>query len=549
MTASVSGLNAQGEAMSVISDNLSNANTVGYKSTRALFSQLVTTAGSGGSYNAGGSISVIQRAQKTQGSIVSSNSVTDMAISGDGFFIVTDQSTVNTDTAFYYTRAGSFAENKEGYLTNPDGLFLQGWRTDSEGSVLDIANPASVELQSVGVSAQASAEVSIGANLTSTEVNNDNYNTGAALSSTIAAFVGDPTLADYVTDVRLYDAQGAARDVSVSFSKRAENFWDWAIYTDGSNIEGGTTNVDTLLSSTSFGTLRFNNDGTLKYITGADIAVDWDGAVTDGDLTMDFGDYTGGNVVTSNTNLGFTDGVLDINVEDEVAVLGTTAPTGTYTLAQTAAGTLRITDPNGQTATATFSSGSDQELLFQFSGTRTYDVRITLTDDFAPVWGGSTATLGTYAVTSPAGLGDADGTNGVVQFAATYNTDFVNQDGFGSGVLSNIQVDGDGFISGTFTNGETKKLWKLSMAIFQNPAGLDPVTGTLLQTTDLSGQPLLKEANTGGTGTVVSGALEGSTTDIANEFSQMIISQRTYQANSTVISTVDQMLNDLLQLR
>ena len=128
-------------------------------------------------------------------------------------------------------------------------------------------------------------------------------------------------------------------------------------------------------------------------------------------------------------------------------------------------------------------------------------------------------------------------------------TRFANQDGFGSGTLASVTVDREGFVVGSFTNGETKKLWQVVVAVFQDPAELDPIGNNLLRETDGSGRPLFNQAGVGGTATVVSGALEQSTVDIAQEFSNMIISQRAFQASSTIISTVDQMLNELLQVR
>ncbi|MDD9911523.1 MAG: flagellar hook-basal body complex protein [Alphaproteobacteria bacterium] len=550
MTASVSGLSAQGESISVISDNLSNTNTIGYKASRALFSQLVTTGGSGGTtYNAGGAQSDITRNQATQGSIISTTSATDLSLSGNGFFVVTDSASITTDTAYFYTRAGAFSEDKSGYLVNPSGLYLQGWQTDSDGNILNLQNPQSVELQSVGVSAQATTEVNVGANLTSTETNNTNYDTTSSLATDLGTIIATPTLADYVTDVRVYDAQGGARDVSIAFSKRGANFWDWSMYTDGSNIEGGTANTNTSIGT---GTVRFNLDGTLKYATGTSLTVDWAGGVDDGSMTGYFGDYSGGGVVSATTSLDFTDHVRDIAIEEDISSTDTTAPTGTYTLVLTAANTWQLTDPNGQVDTLTTSGTAEQELLFQFPGAgadREYDVRMTVSNSFAVTAGSYPSTVGDFTVSSVAAYDTGAGSDGVIQYAASYNTSFINQNGFSSGTLSNIQVDEEGFVSGTFTNGETKKLWKLAIGVFQNPAGLETVSGSLLRVTESSGQVLLKEAGVGSTASVVSGSLEGSTVDIANEFSSMIVSQRSYQANSTVISTVDQMLNELLQLR
>jgi flagellar hook protein FlgE len=110
-------------------------------------------------------------------------------------------------------------------------------------------------------------------------------------------------------------------------------------------------------------------------------------------------------------------------------------------------------------------------------------------------------------------------------------------------------VTEDGFVTGSFTNGESKKLFKLVIGVFQDPNRLDAVSANLFRETDASGRPLFKQAGIGGTANVASGSLEQSTVDIANEFSNMIVSQRAFQASSKIVSTVDQMLNELLQLR
>ncbi len=554
MTASVSGLSSQGEAISVISDNLSNTNTIGYKNSRALFSQLVTTASTGaGTYNAGGAQSAIQRSQQTQGSIISTTNKTDLAISGNGFFAVTDKSVIDNETQTFYTRAGAFSENNQGFLVNPQGLYLNGWRTDTQGNILDVQNPAPIELQSVGVSAQASSDVGIGINLTSSENINTVWNTGAALTSAtenLGAILADTSIADYVTDVRLFDAQGGARDISFSFAKRGSNSWAWMAFTDGSNIQGGTPNVNTRIGN---GTLEFNQNGTLRHATGLDMTIPWSGGVATETVTADFGDFTGGAVVNGGT-FDFSAGNLATTFEEDTTNVDTTANAGTYDLDLSAANEFTLTDPDGQTAVVTVAGAGQQELLFQFPGTtpaasKEYNVRMTISASVSTTAVGYPSAVGDMTVVRAAAQGTGSGTNGALQFAANYDTFFSSQDGFGSGLLADIQIDNEGFISGTFTNGETKQLWKTALAIFQNPAGLEAVSGSLLRVTDASGDALLKEAGVGSTGDIISGSLEGSTTDIANEFSQMIISQRAYQANSTVVSTVDQMLNELLQLR
>lgn len=655
MNASVSGLGATGQAISVISDNLANTNTIGYKASNTLFAQLVTNAGSGGtSYNSGGVGVSVLRDQSSQGSFISSSSKTDLAISGNGFFKVADNKLNSTDTSFYYTRAGSFSEDKEGYLVNPNGFYLQGWKTDADGNVLDVQNPTSIELQSVGVSAQRTTELSLVANLTSTEVRNVLYDTSGSLQASLDAFVADASLADYVTDVRVYDAQGGARDMTMVFTKRADNLWDWQLVTDGSNIQGGTAGTPTRVAS---GTLEFTPTGALKYTTvnsggapsgGMDIAVTWAGGVDPSTLTLNLGDYVGGNIVTANSaglnyQTGTTPDVTATTIAGTVAtdfdVSGAGMTNGTYYLVLTADNTLVLADnaagtvnpiamtspaPGGLTPstaqTVTFANGAVVDLAAAFNtapgggfplsqgtftvgdrttggvlgiaaennvlnpgtytlvkrsatqidlyngstfmetatigatGTRdayfaTNQVRVTVSGNFDETDTFYPSTIGTFTVTPQNQRVDGVGSDGVTQLAASYNTKGVNQNGFGAGTISSIAVDENGFVIGSFTNGETKKLYKVALAVFQNPDALEMVSGSLLRVTDASGQALLKQAGIGGTGRLVSGALEGSTADIATEFSNMIVAQRAFQASSKVITTVDQMLNELLQLR
>lgn len=663
MTASVSGLGAQGQAISVISDNLANTNTIGYKAGRSLFSQMVTNSGANGTaYNAGGVNTHTGRNQISQGSFITSTSSTDLAIDGNGFFRVADAKTNDSDTTFYYTRAGSFTENKEGYLTNPDGYYLQGWKTDANGTILNIQEPIAIELQSVGVSSQRTTEVTVRANLNATEAVNPIYSGTPAPADMKAALdkvMADPTLADYVTDIRLYDAQGGARDMTIAFTKRGANDWDWQVYTDGSNVQGGTPGQNTRVSG---GTMSFSTTGSLKSVyttmdssgllgtplVGGRMTANWAGGIDPSSVTFDFGDYVGGPVVTGTSgSMAYNAGTATPVVNDttianmttgtpgtltdatyvlrrvdndtvaiydstnttlidtitgtmdetgdgttpQVFTFGTTGATltvdgnfdmsaiadgssigtftvstvttggtqaiaienpnspmvGTYTVTATGNGIFQLSGPGITTETAaTIGANGTREIYFPDN-----NVRITVSDAFDET-AGTTAyptAVGTFTVSPLAQMDKGLGTDGVTQQAANYNTGGVIQNGFGAGTLAGVAVDRDGFVVGTFTNGEVKKLYKIALAVFQDPNQLELVSGSLLRPTDASGNALLKEAGVGGTGTVVGGSLEGSTTDIAGEFSNMIVAQRAFQASSKVITTVDQMLNDLLQLR
>ena len=152
MQAGVSGLVANSTALSTISNNIANVNTVGYKQSETDFESLVTDATSEAQGNSGGVAATTQNLIDQQGQAIQSSSPTDLSISGQGFFVTTSQATNVTATdPRSFTRAGSFSVNAQGYLVNSAGLVLQGWLADSAGNIA--TNPSSLTaLQSINVS-------------------------------------------------------------------------------------------------------------------------------------------------------------------------------------------------------------------------------------------------------------------------------------------------------------------------------------------------------------------------------------------------------------
>jgi flagellar hook protein FlgE len=141
------------------------------------------------------------------------------------------------------------------------------------------------------------------------------------------------------------------------------------------------------------------------------------------------------------------------------------------------------------------------------------------------------------------------GLNGLSQFAGTSNAVMRNQDGYSNGTLQSFTIDATGTIVGSFTNGTTQTLGQVALADFNNPAGLERTGDNMYQTTANSGSALLGYAGEGATSSIASGSLEMSNVDLAQEFTDMIVAQRGFQANGRVITTADQMLQDLVQLR
>jgi flagellar hook protein FlgE len=135
------------------------------------------------------------------------------------------------------------------------------------------------------------------------------------------------------------------------------------------------------------------------------------------------------------------------------------------------------------------------------------------------------------------------------QFSGNFTVLFADQNGAELGLRTGIDIDREGYVIARFSNGATSKLYKIPLITFSNPNGLQEVSGTAYSETEESGEENLREAGTGGAGFIEPSTLEMSNVDLADEFAKLIISQRAYSANTKVITTVDQMTEDLLRLR
>jgi flagellar hook protein FlgE len=350
-----------------------------------------------------------------------------LAISGDGFFIVSPNSQqLSNGGSVLFTRAGSFTIDADGFMVNAQGLFLQGWPVNSDGSV--ISSPTSlsaiepISISGVGGLAEASENVEINANL-----NSDQAAFGGAY---VAGDIADGTVAaHFESSLEVYDSLGAPRTISFGFLKTGPNTWQVEAYArPDSNITGGSGTGGLLAT----GTVSFNTDGTVNTVTG------------------------------------------------------------------------------------------------------------TIGATFNIPWAASTG-----AAAQPL---DLDLT-GVAQNAKSFGITSVNVDGVPPGDLVGLTLEGDGFLTAQFSNGRARALYQIPLATFLNPNGLAPDQGGAFRTTLDSGLYNINAANAGGAGRVVSGALEASNVDLASEFTNLITTQRAYSAASRIITTADQMLEELLMVK
>jgi flagellar hook protein FlgE len=181
------------------------------------------------------------------------------------------------------------------------------------------------------------------------------------------------------------------------------------------------------------------------------------------------------------------------------------------------------------------------------TGTLTFDVNGALTGStggpiqFTPA--------GADVVTIVPDFGTAGGTDGITQFASQSTVAAVYQDGYASGSLQSISISDNGVISGFFSNGLNLRLAQIALCVFNNPEGLMKVGDSMYRTSNNSGEPLIGVSGSGNRGIITGGTLEMSNVDLAQEFTNMIIAERGFQANSRIITSADQMLQDLVNLK
>jgi flagellar hook protein FlgE len=556
MLAGVSGLVANSSALAAISDNIANVNTVGFKRSSSNFSTLVTSGSKNQTYSAGGVKAQTHQFISQQGLTQSTTSNLDLSISGSGFFITTEKpENVTAADTRSFTRAGSFQLDSLGYLRNDAGLYLQGWLADPVSGAItpdpsDLMQLHSINVGTVGGTAEKTTRVGINANLRSEQP----VSSSLSVTKTDVADNTAPTPVLHNFTVN-YTPTGTAYEYNAE------------VYENGVLVGSGTVTYDAtapyaINATTLPGTTTAMTLGATS-VDLADLGLDTAAGFYD-PATNSMADYALDQLKTTPTNVGVKpDFEIQIPLSDSkggqrtvtLSMLKAPGPNQWYAELRAKPGDLQF-QANGLISSGIIEFTTDGKLKDTgtlFGTTKPTSISIgasgTTPTTPAPVpapveWA---ASLGIDTQAVQIDLASAAG--GLTQYNSQSVVQSVNTNGTAFGNLTNIEVDDDGYVSAIFDNGVTRRIAQVAVATFSNPNGLKGVNGNAYRVTNESGTYSLKAPGQGGAGSLAPSTLEASTVDLSTEFTGLITTQRAYSASSKIITTADQMLEELLNIK
>lgn len=345
----ISGLQSNAQALTVAGNNISNSNTVGFKSSSTVFADLLSAniASSSGNSQVGlGAQIQTVYTNFSQGGFETTSSNTDIAIQGSGFFIVGDPASESV----YYTRNGAFSFDENGYLVNADGYKVQGSAYQADGSLAS-GNLSDIKVDSV---------TQMGAKQTSSVTLQTNLDSGADILGTFSITNPDST-SNYSTTTTIYDSLGTAHLATCYFTKTADQTWQWNLAVASSDLSTGATTDQTVIAS---GTLNFDANGNLTSGgTATTSALAWaDGSDTTQTLqyTFDTTQFNSDSTVFSQDQDGHSSGeVTSVDIAEDGTVSAVYSNGETVPVAMIALAT--FSNPNGlkSVGSSLFSSTND----------------------------------------------------------------------------------------------------------------------------------------------------------------------------------------------
>jgi len=594
MNTSVSGLSAQSFALQNISGNIANASTVGYKGIGSSFEDLIPNATNPTRQNAGGVTAFAKATITTQGTVSTSSVATNMAINGDGFFNVQKASSVVDNVPVFtgvtdYTRRGDFQLNANGNLINGAGYYLMGVAVDAKTGNATGNVPTVLQFANNFVPAQATTAIQYAANLPTQPKTaaSGNAATGTlvaagGLNSADVSNVPLPVGTNFYADATVTGGTAtnkAAAQITTSTLLNGPGPADDSIssnFTAGDSITltGSAGDVVTFnfVASGASGTQINVGDsvGTLLAKIGAVTGVQ--PTITAGKITLHSGsgeDWTLSSAAAGFTALGLTSPVAltrtaspgtGIVIGNDLTNFNNETISGGAVTTYNAAGTpVNVQLRWGKIDSSTLGTGHKDvwNLFYQTDSTATGSTVAwqNVGTNFVFAADGSLTSPASSNISIPNVV--VDGTTlgtvslnissgALTQYASTIGSATINQisqNGFAAGQLQSVAVNNSGVVTGTFSNGQTINLAQVTLSHFNGTNYLKALDGGAYEATDQSGQAII-----GATGKISGGSLEGSNTDIADEFTKLIVTQQAYSANTKVITTANSMVQDLLNV-
>jgi len=598
LNASVSGITAQSDALGVISDNISNSNTVGFKERKAVFESLVVNSEASSGFSPGGVLAGSRSETTEQGQLRATNNETDLAIQGDGFFAVKNETAVQQgeDTPLKFTRNGQFRVNSDGQLVNDTANVLQGWRIGPDGNLPpDQQNPDSLEnvrVDDLAGQARPTSEISAGATLpaqtdeqTAVQTVAGNGNPGDVLNTQFADQISgtgingntnfDLTISDNAsptnneiqvtgidpTSATLEDIESSINNLAASGGVGGVSVTSGSGNNINANIRNGQLSIDS-----DAGSVDISDTGGDGTFGNADPAfVEAAGLVTDntnpqlGNARQAQEQFTTqifdaqGNAHNLNVEFARTDNANEWQVQINAPRLSSDPQGPPSGLFSNAAGD----STSVATGTVEFNSDGSLNGFTGFGGFPGVDApgndgTLSLDVDFDS--GGNATNANGQEMTldlgTPRGGGpnnNAQGRDGLQQADSPFTVDDIQQDGTRFGNFTGVSIDDEGIVTANFDNGEQEDIFKLPVAQFNNPTDLERESGNVFGESLESGDAILNEAGVGGAGTIQPSALERSTVDLSQQFSDMIETQQAFTANTRTLTTSDEMLQTLNQ--
>jgi flagellar hook protein FlgE len=605
LNTSVGGLQAQSFALQNISGNIANASTVGYKGIGTSFEDLIPDSLTPNKQVAGGVTAFAQATITTQGTVSGSTVATNIAINGDGFFSVQKPSGITDNVPTFngvtdYTRRGDFQVNSNGNLVNGAGYFLMGVTVDPKtGNPLGNV-PLVLQFQNNFVPAQATTTIQYAANLPTQP---QTQASSTALPGTITA-AGGINPSDFATNPLPVGSPAPPVDASIT-GTAVNNQATPAAPISASTVLSGTAPSNSLAVGFAAGdsitvdgtTINFKASGAtgndlnitdnvgallnkISTITGAQATIATAaGPPPTAQIVIHTGtvqdlSITGGTANATNVikGLGFAPGTIT-----QARAPGTNVGAGVVTANDVQ--TFTNESISGGAVTAFNTAGTAVNLQLRWAKTDSASLGAGHQDTWNLFYQTNTGATGTQtdwvnvgtnfifnsngALASPAGssvaipnvsvngqglgnLAFSIGSGALTQFASSSGAATVGQitqNGFAAGQLQSVAINNSGLVVGTFSNGQNIDLASITLSHFNGTNFLKAIDGGAYSVTNQSGPAIL-----GASGSISGSSLEGSNTDIADEFTKLIVTQQAYSANTKVITTANDMVRDLLNV-